>query len=96
MTINNEVHPIRRDYLSGMSFTDIGEKYLIDPRTAKRYALNNLPLEYLENRPFSSVLDPYKEIIDSWLVNGRIFSTLIHDRLIELGCTCSYTTLIYF
>ena len=75
-----------------MSFSAIGVKYSIDPRTAKRYALNNLPLEHLENRPFSSVLDPYKCLIDNWLVNGRIFATLIHDRLIELGCLCSYTT----
>jgi len=91
MTIDKTVHKIRQDYLSGMSFAAIGEKYAIDPRTAKRYAINNLPLEHLENRPFSSVLDPYKSLIDSWLINGRIFSTLIHDRLIEQGCTCSYT-----
>jgi len=75
-----------------MSFSAIGEKYLIDPRTAKRYALNNLPLEHLESRPFSTVLDPYKNLIDSWLVNGRVFATTIHDRLQELGCMCSYTT----
>jgi len=92
VTISITVHPIRHDYLSGMSFSAIGEKYDIDPRTAKRYALNNLPLEHLDNRPFSSVLDPYKKLIDSWLVNGRIFATTIHDRLAELGCMCSYTT----
>ena len=74
-----------------MSFTAIGEKYSIDPRTAKRYALNNLPLEYLDKRPFTSVLDPYKSLIDLWLLNGRIFATTIHDRLIEQGCKCSYT-----
>ena len=92
MTISTTIHPIRHDYLAGMSFSAIAEKYLIDPRTAKRYALNNLPLEHLESRPFSSVLDPYKSLIDDWLANGRIFATIIHDRLIELGCMCSYTT----
>ena len=92
MTISTTVHPIRHDYLSGMSFSAIGEKYLIDPRTAKRYALNNLPLEHLDSRPFSSVLDPYKSLVDNWLANGRIFATIIHDRLIERGCMCSYTT----
>ena len=85
------VHPIRQDYLSGMSYVAIGDKYGIDPRTAKRYALNNLPLEDLEQRPFSSVLDPYKAMIDQWLLNGRIFATTIHDRLIEQGCLCGYT-----
>lgn len=89
--IHGIVHPIRRDYLNGMSFASIGEKYMIDPRTAKRYALSNLPLEHLENRPFSSVLDPYKADIDRWLLNGRIFATIIHDRLIDQGCKCGYT-----
>jgi len=91
MTINKIIHQIRKDYLSGMSFSAIAEKYSIDPRTAKRYAINNIPLEYLENRPFSSVLDPYKHLIDQWLLNGRIFASLIHDRLKEKGCVCGYT-----
>ena len=89
--INEVIHPIRQDYLSGMSFIAIGEKYMIDQRTAKRYATNNLPLEHLDNRPFSSVLDPYKESIDRWLLKERIFATTIHDRLIEQGCKCGYT-----
>jgi len=89
--IKDIVYPIKRDYLSGMSFVAIGKKYKIDPRTAKRHAINNLPLEHLENRPFSSILDPYKEMIDQWLLNGRVFATTIHDRLTELGCTCGYT-----
>jgi hypothetical protein len=85
------IHPIRQDYLSGMSYAAIGDKYGIDPRTAKKYALNNLPLEDLEQRPFSSVLDPHKAEIDKWLLNGRIFSTIVHDRLVEKGCMCGYT-----
>ena len=77
------IQPIRQDFLNGMSFTAIGKKYSVDPRTAKRYAINNLPLEELDKRPFSSVLDPYKDQIDRWLLNGPIFSQTIHDRLIE-------------
>jgi len=91
MKISEIVHQIRQDYLSGMSFVAIGEKYAIDQRTAKRYAINNLPLEHLNNRPFKSMLDPYKESIDRWLLNGHIFATTIHDRLIEQGCECGYT-----
>jgi len=45
----------------------------------------------LDKRPFSSVLDPYKDQIDRWLLNGPIFSQTIHDRLIEYGCKCGYT-----
>jgi hypothetical protein len=74
-----------------MSFVALGRKYSIDPRTAKRYALNNLPLEELEKRPFVSVLDPYKKQIDIWLLNGPIFASTIFDRLTELGCQCGYT-----
>lgn len=84
-------HPIRQDFLNGMSFAAIGRKYYIDPRTAKRYVINNLPLEELEKRSFSSVLDPYKDQIDRWLLNGPVFSRTIHDRLIECGCKCGYT-----
>lgn len=83
--------PIKRDFLNGMSYAAIGRKYSIDPRTAKRYVEINLPLEELEKRPFASVLDPYKEMIDRWLLNGPIFSRTIHDRLIECGCNCGYT-----
>lgn len=61
---DKSLNPIRSDYLSGMSYVSIAKKYGIDPRTAKRYALNNLPNEHLEQRPFPSVLDQYKPIID--------------------------------
>ena len=89
--LDKPINPIRSDYLSGISFVAIGKKYFIDPRTAKRYALNNLPSEYLEQRPFSSVLDQHKPIINIWLKNGNLPSTVIHDRLLEMGCACGYT-----
>lgn len=90
--MNKEIpQPIRQDFLDGMSYTAISRKYSIDPRTAKRYVKNNLPLEELDKRPFSSVLDPYKAQIDCWLLNGPIFSRTIHDRLTECGCRCGYT-----
>jgi len=85
------INPIRQDFLNGMSYSAIGRKYTIDSRTAKRYVINNLPLEELDKRPFASVLDPYKSLIDNWLLNGPIFSRTIHDRLIECGCKCGYT-----
>lgn len=46
------IQPIRQDFLNGMSFTAIRKKYSIDPRTAKGYAINNLPLEELDKTPF--------------------------------------------
>lgn len=88
---NDIIHPIKQDFLNGMSYASIGRKYSIDQRTAKRYVINNLPLEELDQRPFSSVLDPYKDLINYWLLKGPIFSRIIHDRLIEYGCNCGYT-----
>jgi len=85
------INPMREDYLSGMNFVQIGMKYGIDPRTAKRYSLNNLPTEHLQQRPFPSVLDDYKPAIQAWLKTGNMPSTLIHDRLLEMGCRCGYT-----
>lgn len=85
------IQPIRQDFLNGMSYTAIASKYSIDPRTAKRYVINNLPLDELDKRPFYSVLDPFKDQIDRWLLNGPIFARTIHDRLIECGCKCGYT-----
>ena len=47
--MNKEIpQPIRQDFLNGMSFTAIGRKYSIDPRTAKRHVINNLPFKVLE------------------------------------------------
>ena len=91
MLFKESVNPIREDYLSGMNLVQIGKKYGIDPRTAKRYSLKNLPTEHLQQRPFPSVLDEYKPTIHALLKTGNMPSTLIHDRLIEMGCRCGYT-----
>lgn len=85
-------NPIRRDRQAGMSYMDIALKYRIDPRTAKRYAEKNLPLAHLENRPFASILDPYRALIDHWLQTERICATTVHGRLRAMGCLCSYGT----
>lgn len=85
------IHPIRRDRLTGMQYTQIAEKYRIDPRTAKRYAENNLPLDELEHRPFSSVLDPYKPAIHRWLAAEPLPARAVWNKLRAMGCLCGYT-----
>jgi hypothetical protein len=85
------IYPIRRDYLSGMSFAAIGRKYYIDQRTAKRYALQNLPMAAYEKRVFPSSLDPFKPKIDEWLRKEPMFASVIRDHLVEMGCICGYT-----
>mgnify|MGYP002539812838 CR=1 FL=1 len=87
----NVVYPIRRDRLLGMTYSQIAEKYQIDPRTAKRYAEKNLPTDYLEHRPFPSVLDPFKSEIDQWLKETGLTATEVWNRLKKRGCQCGYT-----
>ena len=42
---------IRNDRLKGMSYTELGRKYHIDPRTAKRYAESPQRPEYTLSAP---------------------------------------------
>ena len=85
------IHPIRLDRLSGMRYTQIARKYRIDPRTAKRYAEKNLPLDELEHRPFPSVLDPYKPTIQRGLALEPLPARTVWNRLLAMGCRCGYT-----
>lgn len=85
------IQPIRQDYLDGMTYKAIAIKYQIDERTAKRYVQLNLPLSELEQRPFTSILDPYKPQIDVWLTTEKIYASTIYDWLISEGCNCGYT-----
>ena len=85
------IQPIRQDYLDGMTYKAIAIKYQIDVRTAKRYVQLNLPLSELEQRPFTSILDPYKPKIDVWLTKEKIYASTIYDWLIAEGCDCGYT-----
>lgn len=88
---NEIIHTIRQDYLNGMTYKAISIKYGVDVRTAKRYVQLNLPLSDLEQRPFSSVLDPYKPQIDQWLSKEKIYASTIYDWLVSKGCNCGYT-----
>ncbi len=87
----NGVCPIRRDRLLGMTYSQLAEKYQIDPRTAKRYAEKNLPTDYLDHRPFPSILDPFKAQIDQWLADPALTATEVWHRLKRSGCRCGYT-----
>ena len=58
---------IRNDRLKGMSYTELGRKYHIDPRTAKRYAESPQRPEYTLSVPKPTKLDAYKQQVDHWL-----------------------------
>ncbi len=51
---------IRNDRQKGLNYTEIGKKYHLDPRTAKRYAQSETKPAYQLSGPKPSILDPYK------------------------------------
>jgi transposase len=78
---------IRNDRLKGMSYTEIGRKYHIDPRTAKKYAQSDTRPEYVLSTPKPSKLDPYKEQIAVWLEEAPYSAERIYEKIREHGFT---------
>lgn len=82
---------IRNDYKKGLSYTEIGRKYCIDPRTAKKYAHSDLKPVYKLKKPKTSKLDKYKQQIDMWLEEAPFSAVRIKEKLDEIGSDCGYT-----
>lgn len=82
---------IRSDRLKGMSYTELGKKYNIDPRTAKRYAESETRPEYTLTGPKPSKLDPYKKQIDQWLEEAPFSAVRILEKLQEQGFDGRYS-----
>ena len=82
---------IRSDRLKGMSYTELGKKYHIDPRTAKRYAESETRPEYTLTGPKPSKLDPYKKQIDQWLEEAPYSAVRILEKLQEQGFDGRYS-----
>ena len=74
---------IKQDYLNGMTYKSIAEKYHIDQRTAKRYVSENLLLSEYEHRSYTSALDLYKPIIRAWLSQGPVYASVIRNWILE-------------
>ena len=66
---------IRNDRLKGMSYTELGRKYHIDPRTAKRYAESAQRPEYTLSAPKPTKLDEYKQQEDQWLEGSAVLGS---------------------
>ena len=76
---------IRSDRQKGLSYTEIGRKYNIDPRTAKRYAQAETRPVYSLSEPKPSKLDPYKEQIAVWLEEAPYSAERILEKIREQG-----------
>ena len=78
---------IRSDYQKGLSYTEIGKKFNIDPRTAKKYALSSSKPKYELSEPKPSKLDSYKEQINLWLEEANYSAARIYEKLLDIGFT---------
>jgi transposase len=82
---------IRNDRLKGMSYTELGKKYHIDPRTAKRYAESSQRPEYTLTEPKPNKLDKYKQQVDLWLEEAPYSAVRILEKLTEQGFDGKYS-----
>lgn len=82
---------IRSDRQKGMSYVELGKKYHMDPRTAKRYAQSPQKPEYTLTQPKPKKLDAYKQQIDQWLEEAPYSAVRIPEKLQEQGFDGKYS-----
>ena len=82
---------IRGDRQKGMSYVELGKRYHIDPRTAKRYAQSPQKPEYTLTAPKPTKLDAYKQQIDQWLEEAPYSAVRILEKLREMGFDGGYS-----
>ena len=82
---------IRSDRQKGLSYTELGKKYHMDPRTAKRYAESPEKPEYTLSEPKPRKMDPYKQIVDEWLAEAPYSARRILEKLREMGFDGGYS-----
>lgn len=82
---------IRNDRLKGMSYTELGKKYHLDPRTAKRYAESPQRPEYTLTEPKGTKLDAYKRQVDLWLEEAPYSAVRMLEKLKEQGFDGKYS-----
>ena len=76
---------IRSDRQKGLSYVELGRKYHMDPRTAKRYAESPQKPEYTLSEPKPTKMEPYKQIVDEWLEEAPYSAPRILEKLGEMG-----------
>ena len=82
---------IRSDRQKGLSYVELGRKYHMDPRTAKRYAESPQKPEYTLSEPKPTKMDPYKQIVDEWLEEAPYSAQRILEKLREMGFDGGYS-----
>jgi len=77
---------IRSDRQKGLSYTELGRKYHMDPRTAKRYTESPERPEYTLSEPKPTKLDAYKHIVDEWLEEAPYSVIRILEKPRKMFC----------
>ena len=75
----------------GMSYTELGRKYHIDSRTAKKYAESPERPEYTLRERKPSKLDEFKQQVDIWLEEAPYSAVRILEKLQEQGFPGKYS-----
>ena len=82
---------IRSDRQKGLSYTELGKKYHMDPRTAKRYAESPERPEYTLSAPKPTKMDRFKPMVDEWLEEAPYSAIRILEKLQEEGFEGKYS-----
>ena len=77
-----------------MSYSEIGRKYNIDRRTAKKYCESNVKPDYKYTSPKKRKIDAYSSYIDELLADAPYSAVRIHELVEEHFHTkIGYTTI---
>lgn len=87
---------LRNDHQKGISYSELGRKYNIDRRTAKKYAESESRPVYRLTDAKPSKLDPYKSQITIWLNEAPYSAMRIWEKIKEQGFDGSYTIVKHF
>ena len=87
---------IRADHQKGLSYSELGRKYNLDRRTAKKYAESESRPEYVLTDSKPSKLDPYKSQITMWLEEAPYSAMRIWEKVKEQGFDGSYSLVKHY
>ena len=87
---------IRADHQKGLSYSELGRKYNIDRRTAKKYAESESRPEYVLTDSKPSKLDPFKPQIVMWLEEAPYSAMRIWEKVKDQGFEGGYTTVKHY
>ena len=82
---------LKADHQKGLSYSELGRKYNIDRRTAKKYSQSDSRPEYVLTDSKPSILDPFKPQISIWLEEAPYSAMRIWEKIKEQGFEGSYS-----